>query len=514
VHRLVGRQIARGRATATAYLDPDLGTVSYGRLYEAARACASDLRALGAADGERVLVVAEDSAATVSAVLGLWWAGAVPVMASPLSTPSELEFTAADCEARFVYLDTAPVRQRELEERFSALARYTGNQVRTLMSTLADRGAPHYAARPEPRTAPADAPALRPPYAEALVQYTSGSSGKPKGVRHSAAGIIAMLDGFGPVPGLREDDVVLSTARMSFGFGFGSSVLCSLDAGAATALIRGAVDAHVVGAAVRRYRPTVLYSVPRMYAALLDGARAEERDGLTRLRLCVSAGERCPEALAERIVDSLQVDLMICLGATELMHVVLATHPGRPAPGSVGYPVPGTNVTARDDHGRLVPDGTPGRLHVAGPTVALGYIHRPAEQAATFADGGAYTNDLVVRRSDGEFEYLCRTDDVLNLGGYKVAPVEIETVVRAVRGVADCRVVAAVDRDGLEHAVVYAVAAPGAARETVRRAVLTQVRTGLAGHKRPSRVEFLDALPLSANGKVAVHQLRAREART
>ena len=501
VRRLLTGHLAAGRGAAPAYLDPEVGEVSYDRLHAAARGYAGALAAAGVAPGTRGLIVAEDSVATVAAVLGLWWAGCVPVPVTPMLTDAEIAFVARDCSAGVLHLDVSPIRQEALHAGFARLVRLTGAEVREGMRS----GAATAAHRPDDAPEPVDPP----PGTEALVQYTSGSTGRPKGVRHAVRGITAMLDGFGGVMGLRPDDVVLATARMSFGFGFGSSVLCPLDAGACTALIRGTVDVHAALDALQRTRPTVFCSVPRLYAALLDLVGADGA-GFPTLRLCLTAGEHCPPALDRRIRETLGVDLMNCLGATEFMHVVLATPPDRSLPGTVGVPVPGVTVTVRDAEGRPVPDGEEGRLHVAGENVATGYLGLPEATAATFADGGAYSGDVVRRTAEGGVEYLCRADDVLNLGGYKVVPREIETVVRSCEGVADCAVVGAADANGLQQALVYVVADPGAETTRVRRAVTTAVRRGLAVYKRPSRVEFLDALPVTSTGKVAAHALRRR----
>lgn len=505
LERLVDRHIAAGRGEAVAYIDPDLGEVSYERLREAARGYAGALRAAGVAAGTRGLIVAEDSVATVVAILGLWWAGCVPVPTTPMLTDAEIAFIAEDCSAGFVHVDAGAAKQRSLRTAFGELPVLTGEDVREAARS----------GRANPAHRPDEAPeaARWAPGVEALLQYTSGSTGRPKGVRHAAPGLINMLESFGRVMGVRPDDRVLSTARMSFGFGFSSSVLCPLDAGACTVLIRGSVDVQVVMAAVQRHRPTVLCSVPRLYAALLDSAEREGTKVFSSLRLCLCAGERCPEALSERIRATVDAELMNCLGATEVMHVVLATPPGQCPPGSVGVAVPGVTVTVRDDRGAVVPDGEDGRLHVAGPTTALGYLDRPEAAVATFADGGVYTGDLVRRTSDGSIEHLCRADDVLNLGGYKVAPGEIESVVRETEGVADCKVVPTTDDDGLEQAVVYAVAEDGSDTAQVRKAVMTAVRRKLAVYKRPSRVEFLDELPVTSSGKVATYKLRKRVVR-
>ncbi len=453
---------------------------------------AARLAAAGIGPGTRGLVLADDAVPTVVAILALWWRGAVVVPVSPALTEAEVAFIARDCGAGFLHAD----------ERGAALASRAGLGVVRGDASWAEPG-------PEPPP-----PVAQPPDEMLLVQYTSGSTGAPKGVRHTLSGVDGVLDGFGRILDLRPEDTVLSTAKLSFGYGFGNSLLFPLAAGARVVLQPGPPDVFRLAAAIARFRPTVLFAVPRIYAGLLDRARQTRADttpgpvrDLESVRLAVSAGEHLPGALCADVVRTFGVRLINGLGATEVLHIVAATRESRP--GSTGTAVPATTLTVRDEAGRVLPPGVEGRLHVAGPSVAAGYLDRPEESARTFADGGAYTGDIVRQEPDGEIRYICRHDDLINVGGYKVSPLEVEATVRGLAGLAQCAVVGTRGPDGLEQAVAYLVPAPGTDPDVLRQRARAVFRAALPAFKRPTQVEVVAQLPVTSTGKLARYKLRA-----
>lgn len=491
---LIDQLVRRHAGDRVAYIDADVGELTYRELRDAARRYAVLLRDNGVQRGSRCLMVSDDSVAAVAAVLGMWWHGCVPVPVSPMLRESEIVFMAKDSGAATVHLDAPAAKKQALQREFSPLVRIDGEQVRAGL-----------------RDGEADEPMRFAADNEVLVQYTSGSTGTPRGVRHSLAGIKAVLAGFGAQLALRQDDIIVSTAKLSFGYGFGNSLLLPLAAGATTVLLDGVVDPYVVATALNTYRPTVLCSVPRVYAGLVNLA---DQVGSDSLRCAVSAGEHLPAELAERFTATFGVPLVNGLGATEVLHIVVATDAARTEPGFIGRAVVGATATVRDERGELVPDGVDGRLHIVSGSVALGYIDRPDATAKTFAQGGAYTGDIVHRTPEGDIRHVCRIDHLLNLGGYKISPLEIEKVVRDTDGVADCAVVGETDENGLEQAVAYAVPVSGVQPEELRRLILRSVRADLAPFKRPAHIEVLDHLPVTSTGKLARFKLRSSGAVT
>ncbi|WP_221351528.1 class I adenylate-forming enzyme family protein [Streptomyces beigongshangae] len=485
-------------------VDRRAGEVTYAGMRDAVTAYAGRLRDAGVRSGCRAVVVSDDRVTAITAVLALWWHGCVPVVLHPMLRPAEIGFIVRDSEAEFVELDVPAKHEAALRTELAGIDAERRAAGRSALRTGLGSGRGSTSALLPARFGATD---------ELLVQYTSGSTGRPRGVRHCLRAVHAVLRGIGSVLELTSDDVVLSTAKLSFGYGFGNSLLHPYAAGASSVLLDGAADPFGVAAALEEHRPTVLFSVPRLYAGLLDLAAQGRTVGTGSLRLAVTTGERLPAELAARVTETFGVPLINGFGATEVLHTVVAAVVGGAhdtGPGSIGLPVPGVAASIRDDAGLPVGDGIPGRLHIVTDSAALGYLNRPQDTARTFADGGVYTGDIACRAADGGIRHVGRADDMLLLGGHKIAPAEIEQVVREVAGVVDCAVVGSRDPVGLERATVCVVARDPARPDGLRASVGSALRARLAPYKRPSRVEIVDELPVTVNGKLARFRLRDR----
>lgn len=472
----------RDRPHAVALID-DRGACTHAELAERVRRFAGVLHDRGVAPGTRMMLCAEDSIDFVAACLGAIWAGVVPVMVNPQLTATDYRYLLDDSGAGVLLVSP------------TALPRFDGLAVPDTMviGELPD-------ATPVERPVPVE------PGDVCLWQYSSGTTGQPKGTMHSHAAMIAAPALFAEeVLALSERDVTFSVSKMFFGYGFGNSVLFPLWHGATAILMAERPTAAAVLARLAEYRPTILYSVPTFYAALL-GQDEIPPAATERLRLCVSAGEALPAELCRRWQVRVGVPIVDGMGSTEMLHIFLANRPGEIEPGTTGRPVAGYTLDLRGEDGGPVAAGETGELFVRGPTRALGYWNKPDKDAAVFVDGWVRTGDRFHRDAAGRFVYHGRGDDLLKVAGIYVSPFEIEAALAAHASVGDVAVVGAPDPDGLIKPVAFVVPAPGATCDC--ETLKAHAKALLAGYKYPRRILLVDALPKTATGKIERFRLR------
>jgi 2-aminobenzoate-CoA ligase len=340
----------------------------------------------------------------------------------------------------------------------------------------------------------------------ALIAFTSGTTGEPKGCVHFHRDVLAICDTFArEILAPSPEDVFTGTAPIAFTFGLGVLVLFPMRFGASFAPVaKPGMDPLLE--TIRRHGVSRLATAPTMYRALLR-AGAE----LPTLRACISAGEPLPASVAEAWFEHTGIRIVDGIGSTEMLHIFIASKAEDSRFGSVGTPVPGYEAQVVGPDMRPVAAGEVGRLAVRGPT-GCRYLADP-RQTDYVVDGWNLTGDSFRMDEDGYFWFEARNDDLIVSSGYNISPFEVETALLEHEAVAEVAVVAAPD-EARGHVVKAFVVLPEgvAGGDELVSALQSHVKERIAPYKYPRRVEFLDALPRTPTGKVQRSALREREA--
>ncbi|WP_329414586.1 AMP-binding protein [Streptomyces sp. NBC_00704] len=339
----------------------------------------------------------------------------------------------------------------------------------------------------------------------ALIAFTSGTTGRPKGCMHFHRDVLAIADTFSrhvlrPLP----DDVFAGSPPLGFTFGLGGLVVFPLRAGASALLLEQAGPRQLLPA-VAEHGVSVLFTAPTAYRAMLDELDGLDGLDLSSLRRCVSAGENLPAATWRAWHERTGLRLINGIGATELLHIFISAADDDVRPGTTGVPVPGWQARVQDADGAPVPDGEPGLLAVRGP-VGCRYLADPRQEQYV-RDGWNVTGDTYVREADGYFRYVARADDMIVSAGYNIAGPEVEEALLRHPDVLETAVVGRPDERRGQVAVAFAVLREGAPRDT--EALRAFLRRELAPYKCPREFVLLDALPRTATGKLQRFRLRA-----
>ncbi|MCF3135391.1 AMP-binding protein [Streptomyces olivochromogenes] len=335
----------------------------------------------------------------------------------------------------------------------------------------------------------------------ALIAFTSGTTGRPKGCMHFHRDVLAIADTFSKhVLRPRADDVFAGSPPLGFTFGLGGLVVFPLRAGASSLLLEQAGPQQLLPA-IAEHRVSVLFTAPTAYRAMLDELGSHDSASLRR---CVSAGENLPAATWRAWHERTGLRIINGIGATELLHIFISAADEQIRPGTTGVPVPGWHARVQDEHGEPVPDGEPGLLAVRGP-VGCRYLADP-RQRDYVRDGWNVTGDTYVREDDGYFRYVARADDMIISAGYNIAGPEVEDALLRHPDVVEVAVVGRPDEARGHVVVAYVVLKEGAERDT--EALRAFVKSELAPYKCPREIVLLDALPRTATGKLQRFRLR------
>ncbi|MFJ8001044.1 AMP-binding protein [Streptomyces sp. NPDC096310] len=454
---------------------------THGEVHALAARAATVLADRGVVPGDRVLLALPDSVAWVATFLALARLGATAVLVNPELPRADHDFMAEDAGV------TLGVTGPGLEDRFPPRRRLLSDQLLALACT---------AAPADPRPAGSGTPLY--------VQYTSGTTGRPKGVVHHHGDPEAYYEFVGRrLLRIGADDVTLSVSKLFFAYGFGNAFVFPLFSGSSAVLVGLRPSPATVDELVARHRVTLLYSVPSAYAALVTDRADGHAACFASVRAAVSAGEGMPAGLGERVTELLGAPVLEQIGSTEVGHAFCANSLSHNTPGTVGRPVPGYEVQLRDADGRPVPDGEEGELWVKGPTLTTGYLNLPEDTARTLTGGWLATRDRARRDPDGTYRHLGRTDDLEMVGGITVSPLEIEAVLRTHPAVREVAVSAFTDDKGATRLRAFVVpAGPVEDAEALEAGIVGLARERLAPFKVPRSVRVVESLPRTPTGKL------------
>ncbi len=345
----------------------------------------------------------------------------------------------------------------------------------------------------------------------ALIAYTSGSTGVPKGAAHSPSDILASADAYAAhVLAPRRHDIFGGHPTLAFTYGLGGLLVFPFRAGASSVLIDRYTPERLLER-IEKDRITILFCAATTYRILLQDPNLERTHDLSSLRLCVSAGEPLPAAVYEEWRRRTGLPILDGIGSTEMFHMFVSSRVDAVRPGATGLPVPGYEVKVVDDHLNEVPRGTPGLIAIKGPT-GCRYWRKPERQRDYVRGGWNITGDIYVQDEDGFFWYQCRNDDMIICGGYNIAGPEVENVLLEHPAVLEAAVVASPDAVRGFIPKAFVVLKPDAPPSDALAAELQEfVKRELAPYKYPREIEFVASLPRTETGKVRRVELRDRE---
>lgn len=484
------RRATREASYRPAFILGSGARVTHAQVDAEADRVAGGLAEVGVQRGDRVAIYMQNIPHFAYAYFGIMRAGGVAVPLNPMLTAVEAERILVDSGAKVVLasdeLDATAARAGEAHGvtiitpgRWSELGH---------LGTRVD----------DAEVAPDDL---------AVLAYTSGTTGDPRGAMLSHGNLQANLDQQLQVPGaeISSDDVLLMTLPLSHIFGL-NVTLGQVVANAATGVLVERFDAAGVLDLVAAHGITVLFGSPTMYRAFLEVGDPAAYD-LSSVRLAVSGAAPLPAQVLEEFKDVYGVDIFEGYGLTETSPTLTS---GRmadaPKPGSVGKPIPGVEIRLIDDQGNEAEIGDPGEVVVSGPNVFQGYWNRFEETAAVLSEGWFRTGDIAVRDEQGFLYLVDRKRDLILVSGFNVYPAEVEAALVENPKVREACVIG-VPHDYTGEAVkAFVVLEPGA--EATEAELLADVETRLARFKCPRSIEIVKELPHLPAGKVLRRKLR------
>ncbi|HEY2546156.1 MAG TPA: benzoate-CoA ligase family protein, partial [Candidatus Acidoferrum sp.] len=509
----VDRNVHEGRGAKVAIECGDQ-RVTYQQLLENTNRVGNSLLQLGVRPEERILLLLLDTPEFLYSFFGAIKIGAVAVPVNTQAKPQDYEYILNDCRARIAIVSDSllPHLQSIPKEKLRYLREVIVSEVKLNPQSQVHRPQPHRSLQNlmsaaslqlEPAPTSKDEPAFW--------LYSSGSTGASKGCVHLHHDMVVCCELYAKgILQMNENDRCFSVARLFFAYCLGNAGYFPLGCGATTILSPVRPVPSTIYADIERYRPTLFFSVPTNFAALLAHYREDSCDfDLSSVRHAISAGESLPAPLFERFKERFGVEILDSLGSTETLQMVIANRPGEAKPGSSGKIIPGYEARIVDELGNDVVAGEIGDLLIKGDSTCSGYWNKHEKTKETFVGGWFRTGDKYFQDAEGYFWYAGRSNDVFKVHGLWLSPAEVESVLIAHPGVREAAVVAREDQDGLTKAAAYVVLEEKfAPSEQLAHELQELVGQKIGGYKRPRWIEFLLEIPKTATGKLQRFKLR------
>ncbi len=507
---LLDKPVAAGRGERAAVLFEDQ-RLTYAQLLSQANKLGSALRDLDIREGDRVILRTPNIPPALVANFALLKLGAVCVPTSPLFSRAEIAHVANDAEAVAIIVHSALLAELEAARENLRTVRHivvVGGEP----AELKPKGYLLYGELLGSGGATLD-PMRRARDDLAVLLYTSGTTGPPKGTAHLVEETLIVPDSFGKY-GWRvtENDVLGGTAPLAFGAGYSTFATIPFRFGAAASLI-ARFEPEKMFETIQKHRISVLSLPPTAYRRMLQVPEAEKKYDLSSLRVCTGGGESLTAPTYHAWKEKFGLEIFEGFGTTEMMYVFVSNVVNMHAkPGAFGQVVPGYEVKVVDEEGRDAPPGEIGRFLARGPTGTLYWRDPDKQRQAVTPDGWNRAGDYVYADEEGYFWFVSREDDIIKSSAYRIGPEEIELTLVGHPAVAEVGVIGVPDEVRGQIAKAFVVLKPG--QTATSDELIEYCRGKIATYKLPREVAFVSELPRTPTGKLLRRVLRQREAQS
>ena len=474
--------------------------ISYAEFTSLVNRAANALIALGAARGDRVLLLLADSPLYAASILAAMQIGAVAVPLNTKLAAADYAFIASDAKAKLLIADNVFASLVTEVRGCRVLYASVGNGFDESFTAAVSRASSH---APRVPATEANDPAFW--------LYSSGTTGRPKAVIHSHANAAHSSKLLREIVQAGEGTVVFATSKLFFAFALDNGLLGVLKAGATLVMNEAWAEPETVIQQAEEVRPAVFLTVPTLFRRLLM-LPPERLQIFKSISWYFTGGERLPDVLANKWKEITGHDLLVCYGMSETFCNALSMRPDGVRVGSCGMPLGGVETRLLTREGDAVADGEPGVLWLRHPALALRYLH-DEPTASAFKDGWFCTNDLFRVDADGFWFHEGRADDLLKVAGQWVKPNEVEeaALATATTAVREAACVVVTDSGGMDRLALYVVTGDGAQTDAnIDQALRPALAAALPAHSLPKWIRSVDELPRTPTGKVQRFKLKAR----